>query len=328
MDFRTKLKWDEPSWQLEPSSRITSVGSCFADHMGRKMQDARLDVHVNPFGVLYNPLSIATCCNLMTSVAGVPDRFFFESGGLWHCWLNDSSFSAGTLSECRERVNRVYEEEYRRLRTLDVLFLTLGTNRCYQLKEEGYVVGNCHKQPGVLFEEKSLTVEQTLSALRGCLDAMWKINPGLRVVWTISPYRYLKYGAHGSQLGKAVLLLAVDELCRADSRCSYFPAYEIVLDELRDYRFYAEDMVHPSPVAVSYIWECLSEHCFSPALKTYIKEWEQISKALSHRPLHPESEAYRTFLRQTLLKLEQLNEKYPNLVLSSEYDRLKDLLKS
>lgn len=192
MDFRTKLKWDEPSWQLEPSSRITSVGSCFADHMGRKMQDVRLDVHVNPFGVLYNPLSIATCCNLMTSVAGVPDRFFFESGGLWHCWLNDSSFSAGTLSECRERVNRVYEEEYRRLRTLDVLFLTLGTNRCYQLKEEGYVVGNCHKQPGALFEEKSLTVEQTLSALRGCLDAMWKINPGLRVVWTISPYRYLK----------------------------------------------------------------------------------------------------------------------------------------
>ena len=157
---------------------------------------------------------------------------------------------------------------------------------------------------------------------------MWKINPGLRVVWTIRPYRYLKYGAHGSQLGKAVLLLAVDELCRADSRCSYFPAYEIVLDELRDYRFYAEDMVHPSPVAVSYIWECLSEHCFSPALKTYIKEWEQINKALSHRPLHPESEAYRTFLRQTLLKLEQLNEKYPNLVLSSEYDRLKDLLKS
>lgn len=328
MDFQTKLKWTAPSWLLEPSSKITSVGSCFADHIGRRMEKARLDVHVNPFGVLYNPVSIATCCNLMVSAGQISEHYFFESEGLWHCWLNDSSFSAASPSACRDRLCELYKAENQRLQSLDVLFLTLGTNRCYRLVNEGFVVGNCHKQPGRLFEEQALTVQEVVQTLQESLSAMWKINPSLRIVWTVSPYRYLKYGAHGNQLGKAVLLLAVDELCRWDARCSYFPAYEIVLDELRDYRFYAEDMVHPSAVAVSYIWECLSEHGFSPALKAYIKEWEQIDKALSHRPLHPDSDAYKTFLRQTLLKLEQLNKKYPNLVLSSEYGRLQDLLKS
>lgn len=328
MDFQTKLKWAASSWFLEPSSKITSIGSCFADHIGGRMEKARLDVHVNPFGVLYNPVSIAACCNLMVSAGQISERYFFESEGLWHCWLTDSSFSEASLSACRDRLCELYKAENQRLQSLDVLFLTLGTNRCYRLVNEGFVVGNCHKQPGRLFEEQALTVQEVVQTLQESLSAMWKINPSLRIVWTVSPYRYLKYGAHGNQLGKAVLLLAVDELCRWDARCSYFPAYEIVLDELRDYRFYAEDMVHPSAVAVSYIWECLSEHCFSPALKAYIREWEQIDKALSHRPLHPDSDAYKTFLRQTLLKLEQLNKKYPNLVLSSEYGRLQDLLKS
>ena len=145
-------------------------------------------------------------------------------------------------------------EEAARFRSLKVLFLTLGTNRYYRLNDNGRVVANCHKQPGARFTEEQLDVEGAKEVLGEALEALWQVNPSLQIVFTVSPYRYAKYGFHGSRLGKAVLLLAVDGICRAhEGRCFYFPAYEIVLDELRDYRFYAADMLHPSEVAVEYI---------------------------------------------------------------------------
>ena len=258
----------------------------------------------------------------------MPEDIFFESGGLWHSWLNDSFFSAENREECRARLENVRCEEAARFRSLKVLFLTLGTNRYYRLNDNGRVVANCHKQPGAWFTEGQLDVEGTKAELGEALEALWRVNPSLQIVFTVSPYRYAKYGFHGSRLGKAVLLLAVDELCRAyGGRCFYFPAYEIVLDELRDYRFYAADMLHPSEVAVEYIWERFSEVCFPAETRSFMAEWEAVAKALSHRPLHPESVAYREFLRQTMLKLERLTEKYPNLVRTSAYENLKSLLK-
>lgn len=254
--------------------------------------------------------------------------YFFESGGLWHSWLNDSSFSAENREECRARLENVRREEAARFRSLKVLFLTLGTNRYYRLNENGRVVANCHKQPGARFTEEQLDVEGAKEVLGEALGALWQVNPSLQIVFTVSPYRYAKYGFHGSRLGKAVLLLAVDGICRAhEGRCFYFPAYEIVLDELRDYRFYAADMLHPSEVAVGYIWERFSEVCFPVETRSFMAEWEAVAKALSHRPLHPESAAYRDFLRQTMLKMERLTEKYPKLADTTEYGRLKDLLK-
>lgn len=328
MEFRTKVKWSDPALTLVPQSKVTLMGSCFAVNVGSRMQAAMMDVHVNPFGVLYNPLSIAAVCKAMLSDGTFPDNCFFESDGLWHSWLNDSTFSDETKEECVSHFVRICHEELERLRTSDVLFLTLGTNRCYELKNMGLIVGNCHKQPSAWFEERILTVEEIVESMSSMLKGLWTVNPALKVVWTVSPYRYQKYGLHESQLGKAVLLLAIDQLCRKDDRCSYFPAYEIVLDELRDYRFYNEDMLHPSPVAVSYIWECFCQHYFTPQMHEYVESCEKLSKALSHRPLHPDSESYRQFISKTLLKLEQLKQKYPNLVISSEYLRLKDLIKS
>lgn len=328
MEFRTKVEWPVPVLTLSPQSKVTLIGSCFAVNVGQRMQAAMMDVHVNPFGVLYNPLSIAAVCKVMLDGGILPENRFFESNGMWHCWLNDSSFSDVTKEGCMEHLKQICMDELERLRTTDVLFITLGTNHCYKLKENNLVVGNCHKQPSVLFEEKILTVEEITDEMQVMLHHLWTVNPALNVVWTVSPYRYQKYGLHESQLGKAVLLLAVDQLCRLDGRCSYFPAYEIVLDELRDYRFYNEDMLHPSAVAVSYIWECFCNHYFTPQMHEYIGATEKLSKALSHRPLYPDSASYRQFLCKTLLKLEQLNQKYPNFVISSECLRLKNLIKS
>ncbi len=322
MKFRTIVETGMSGVEILPGDALTLLGSCFADRIGQRMVRSGLDAHANPFGVLYNPLSVAAWCKAMAGGEPLPEEVFFESGGLWHSWLNDSSFSAASREECRARVEDVRREEAARIGALKVLFLTLGTNRYYRLNDGGRVVGNCHKQPAARFTEGRSGVEETEAALGEALEAVWQVNPSLQVVFTVSPHRYAKYGFHGSRLGKAVLLLAVDGLCRAhEGRCFYFPAYEIVLDELRDYRFYAADMLHPSDVAAEYVWERLCEACFPEETLRFMAEWEAVDKALSHRPLHPESEAYRDFLRQTLSKMERLARENP------AYERLKGLLK-
>ena len=179
-----------------------------------------------------------------------------------------------------------------------------------------------------MFDRQLLTVGEIVAEWKGLLLSLWEQNPELKILFTVSPIRHWKDGAHGNQLSKATLLLAIDALQKEfPEHTAYFPAYEIVLDELRDYRFYAADMLHPSEVAVEYIWERFSEVCFPAETRSFMAEWEAVAKALSHRPLHPESAAYRDFLRQTMLKMERLTEKYPKLADTTEYGRLKDLLK-
>lgn len=310
-----------------PHTKVDMIGSCFAGNVGGRMFGAGFDVRVNPYGVLYNPLSIATMCRTMVSGDLPAGDCFFESGGLWHSWLNDGSFSSGERKEAESLLMAAVHGGAERLGQLDLLCITLGTNRYYQL-DNGLVVGNCHKQPSSLFTECRLTVEETVETLESMLDDLWAIRPSLHVLFTVSPYRYAKYGFHESQSGKAVLLLAVDEVCRNHhGLCFYFPAYEIVLDELRDYRFYAEDMLHPSQLAVDYIWERFTQACFTEEARGFAEEGESISRALAHRPLHPDSPTYRNFLRKTMLKIEHFNEKYRNFAFSTEHGRLKSLLK-
>ncbi len=194
-----------------------------------------------------------------------------------------------------------------------VALFTLGTNHVYRLKETGEIVDNCLKRPQRLFQEEELSVETCLDYLQRAVDILAARNPEVQVVVTVSPIRYAKYGYHGSQLSKATLLLAADRLVKANDRCSYFPAYEIVNDELRDYRFYREDMLHPSSQAVEYIWQRFSEVYFSEAAKRFLAEWRPIKEALGHKPFHPEAEAYKAFMERTRQKMEELKQRYPLL---------------
>lgn len=191
-------------------------------------------------------------------------------------------------------------------------FLTLGTNHVYRLKETGEIVDNCRKRPQKLFSEEQLGVEESYTFLQDAVGKLRRLNPEIRVIVTVSPVRYAKYGFHGSQLSKAVLLLAADKLTNAIHNCAYFPAYEIVQDELRDYRFYNSDMLHPSQQAVEYIWEQFSEAYLSPGAKDFIREWHPIKTALAHRPFNPTSEEYKTFMEQTRQKAAQLAQRYPS----------------
>lgn len=196
----------------------------------------------------------------------------------------------------------------------EVAVLTLGTNHVYILKETGEIVDNCRKRPQRLFREELLTVDGCLGYLSRAVDTLLSRNPDVRVVVTVSPIRYAKYGFHGSALSKAVLLLAADKLAAAyPDVVEYFPAYEIVNDELRDYRFYAEDMLHPSQQAVAYIWERFAEAFFSEDTWRFLEEWRPIKEALAHRPFRPDSDEYKEFLAATMRKAELLARKYPDM---------------
>mgnify|MGYP001645722671 FL=1 len=269
MEFRTIVNIPRPTFELEPCERILFVGSCFADNIGKRFEEEKFRAMVNPFGVMYNPVSV--------------------------------------LHTVKKVANH----------TFDTAVFTLGTNHVYVERATGEIVDNCQKRPQREFEEHELTVEECADALHEAITLLRQANPKVNVIITISPIRYAKYGYHGSQLSKAVLLLATDKVIKEEGeRVYYFPAYEIVNDELRDYRFYKADMLHPNEQAVEYIWEQLVATCFSAEAKQFLEEWRPIKEALAHRPFNPEAAAYQDFIKKTKEKAKMLELKYPNIELN------------
>ena len=202
-------------------------------------------------------------------------------------------------------------------RAFDTAVFTLGTNHVYVERATGEIVDNCQKRPQREFEERELTIKECAEALHEAISLLRQANPKVNVILTVSPIRYAKYGYHGSQLSKAVLLLATDKVVKENGdKVYYFPAYEIVNDELRDYRFYKADMLHPNEQAVDYIWEQLVATCFSAETKEFLREWQPIKEALAHRPFNPEAAAYQDFIKKTMEKAKMLKLKYPNIELN------------
>ena len=274
MDFRTVVDVPSPDFRIGPCESLLFVGSCFADAIGQRFLEEKFKAIVNPYGVMYNPASILhTVQKLVTDAAD--------------------------------------------LKSVKTTFLTLGTNHVYRLKETGEIVDNCQKRPQSLFQEEELSVDECADYLQQTVDLLHTQNPEMHIVLTVSPIRYRKYGYHGSQLSKAILLLAVDKVISLHSplttlHLNYFPAYEIVNDELRDYRFYQADMLHPSDQAVTYIWERLSDTYLSDEAKSFLKEWAPLKAVLNHKPFNPESEEYQALIDKTMLKVCELQKKYPN----------------
>ena len=234
--------------------------------------------------------------------------------GLPVCALEDRPEFAGQLRQAGADA----------LRTADRIVLTFGTAWVYKLKSSGKVVSNCHRLPEKMFDRQLLTVGEIVAEWKSLLLSLWKQNPELKILFTVSPIRHWKDGAHGNQLSKATLLLAIDALQKEfPEHTAYFPAYEIMMDELREYRFYADDMLHPSTTAIEYIWERFTGSMLSPDSLSILKEWKDIQKAINHKPFQPESEAYKRFISQTLLKMERLNEKFPYFDMTNEVEMIK-----
>jgi len=310
--FRTPVEVNPPLRPIGVGDASVFLGSCFAEHIGTCFADRRLRVLVNPLGVMYNPFSLA---RILNTTSADENRDFVSHQGMWHTWLGDSSLSRLSMDECKRATNEALTCFHEALSKADNLFLTLGTSHYYIYNKVGYeVVANCHRLPSADFTEAELKVDEIVASLDEALLAWHGKNPRLQVIFTVSPYRYRKYGFHESQLSKSRLLLAVEALQnRHPEWISYFPAYEIVLDELRDYRFYAEDMLHPSEQAVQYIWQRFCEAWMTEDTKTYLSKWEPLRLALQHRPLHPEDPAFADFQESIQTQVDALQRDYPKL---------------
>ena len=327
MNFRTQVELPERETEIRHSERIMLFGSCFAENIGNLLKENKFRCDVNPFGVLYNPLSIANALNQILEGKEYEEEDLFFSGGLWHSWMHHSDFSAPSQEEALALMNFRLAKAKENLAKADWLVMTWGTAYVYIHQEMQKVVGNCHKQPDKTFRRLMLNAEAFVEECRGVLKKCREVNPNLKVLFTVSPIRHAKDGMHGNQLSKATLLLAIDEICRTCPNCFYFPSYEIIMDELRDYRFYADDMIHLSSKSVEYIWECFSRCYFSKETQAVMKEWMEIKKAIDHKPFRPDSDAYRAFLSQIVLKIMQMKEKFPYLEVQKEIELCESRLK-
>lgn len=317
MKFSTPVELPERTVQLTPRSRVMLIGSCFTEHIGRHLSEClpASQLMLNPNGILYNPASI---CDALERLIAYPaddlDTLAFETAdGWWHHWHFSTLFAAPSLLELKARLHDEQEKAHRVFRKLDVLLITLSTDHAYRLKEgpgKGLTVANCHKQPARIFDEAVLDFDGLCQRGDALLNRLKKSHPDLQIVFTLSPYRYAKYGMHENALSKARLLLWTDYLCQNHRQVSYFPAYEIITDELRDYRYYEPDMLHPTAQAADYVWERFCEWAFTPELKAYARERQALMRDLNHRPLHPDSAEYLRFRKKVEERRKLFEEKW------------------
>lgn len=313
MQLQTKISLSKPVFSFSYPDRIILLGSCFAENIGERLQENKFNVDINPFGTLYNPASVASAIRALIRPEQYTREDLFENEGAYHSFAHHSRFSSLSDAEALDNMNSRLEKGADELRQANRLVITLGSAYVYRLKSNDRIVANCHKLPEKMFRREMLNVEDIVTEWKELLYSLWEHNSKIKILFTVSPIRHWKDGAHGNQLSKATLLLAVSRLQEIfPEQIDYFPAYEIMMDELRDYRFYANDMLHPSPLAIDYIWERFTENNLSDEARTILKEWKEIIKALNHKPFQPESDAYKRFINQTLLKKEQLQRKFPN----------------
>lgn len=292
------------SWKIGYDDQILLMGSCFADSMCAKLHEHYFRVEGNPFGVLYNPASIAMAIEMARKSQTIEDKDLVEHGGLWHSMAHHGVFSDIDMAVVLDKCNGSIVALRQALENATVITITFGTAWVYEYA--GKVVGNCHKLPANQFVRRRMTVEEIVATWQPLVEAM----PDKKWLFTVSPIRHVKDGLHENHINKGILLQAVEQLTK-QSGCSYFPAYEIMLDELRDYRYYAEDMVHPSSMAVEYIWQRLVETYMTADTQAEMKTLHQLWRDEHHRFIHPDSMEAKRFLERLGQKKHELQEDYP-----------------
>ncbi len=321
--FRTEVEANELKKKIEYDSKVMFLGSCFATNIGEKFKSVRLNANVNPYGVIYNPISVA---NTLESI--INKREFSEDdlnfkGEHWHSFYHHSTFSDRDKGKCLQKINETNLKAYNYLKSCEYIFITFGTAWVYQWIQNDQIVSNCHKYPSKEFNRFILNVEEIVSVYKKIFAELLVFNPNIKIVFTVSPVRHWKDGAHGNQISKSTLLLAIESMVDQFESCNYFPAYELVLDDLRDYRFYDPDMIHPNSVAIEYIWRKLKRCIFSGKTLEYIKEMYKLVKAIGHRPYDSASESYQSFLKNQIEKIGYLENKYPSVDFNSDLNFFK-----
>ncbi|MGM9508895.1 GSCFA domain-containing protein [Larkinella sp. GY13] len=309
MDFRTELSPEKLPVLIRPDARVVTIGSCFADVLGRQLTDNKVAVRSNPFGTLFNPVSIAKLLLASLQSAGPDPDLYVERDGLWFHYDFHSSFWDRSRDELHGRLTDLLTQTGEALRTADWLVLTLGTTTVYRHLETGKVVANCQKMPGFLFEKYLYAYEHVQQTLTDLVKKLKRANPGLQILLTVSPVRHTKDTLPLNQASKSILRAVSHELTVWNDQVHYFPAYEIMMDDLRDYRFYEADLIHPNAVAETYIFEKFAECAFDDELRSFITEWQTLRKSMAHRPFHEGTESHRRFLEKLLQQLDAVSKK-------------------
>ncbi len=316
--YRTIIHPEPSPNKIGYHTSVLFMGSCFTENIGNIMTELKFPVIVNPFGVMYNPVSVQKGLEILIDQVEFKENdlgFFNEQ---WFSFYHDTEFSDIDQKKCLDKINNSVKTASRQLRNAEYLVVTFGTSWVYRYLKSGNIVSNCHKIPAKEFERLKIGTENIFVEWADLINQLHELNKNLKIIFTVSPVRHWKDGAIQNQLSKSTLILAIHLLKERYKNVEYFPAYEIMMDDLRDYRFYADDMLHPSKVAIDYIWEQVVQTYFEKETVNISKEVEKILMAKNHRPLNQDTLSHKKFIENQIRLIEDLEKKYPLLDFSKD----------
>ena len=311
LQTRVDIKKGEPL--IDYHSNLILLGSCFAENIGDKLSYYKFRSSVNPFGILFHAKAIETFLFMATQQEEYAEEDIFFYNEQWHSFDAHSSLSSPDKLELLFNLNNGLINAYQRLKSATHIIITLGTSWVYRLKQLDMIVANCHKVPQKEFDKSLLSVDDNLKSLQNSVALLKSVNPKVKIIFTVSPVRHIKDGSVENTVSKSNLLSAVYNITKSHEDLDYFPSYEIMMDELRDYRFYKEDMIHPSSLAVDYIWQKFKDSWISEASEQMMKNIEDIQKGMAHKPFNPDSEAHKSFLQKLEVKKQDISANYPHI---------------
>lgn len=309
--------------KISHKEALLMLGSCFSEHIGRRLNDLKFNLHSNPFGIVFNPESIRVMLDRMIEKKQFTDKDVFEKDGQWFCFEAHSSISESTKASLIKQLNTLVDDWSRKLKTTDFLVITLGSAFAYEHREQKHIVANCHKLPQALFNKVLIEPQYIIDSYKLLIEKLKQFNPSLNILFTVSPVKHLRDGVEENSLSKAILLQAVHRLVKTYDHCFYFPAYELVTEDLRDYRFYKEDMAHPNEQAIDYVWQKFTGVYFSEETSLLCEQLEQVFQAMKHRLFNESSETAINFKKKFYDKCLLFQSHYPFLDLSAELNYFK-----
>lgn len=328
MKFRTVIQSPDLHPKVQYGDQIVLLGSCFAAEMATRLNDRKMLVYNNPVGILYNPMSILQVFEMLDDHGEIIEQSLIQQGGIWHSFLHHGQFSHHDILVVKERIKKAHKAILNGLSNAKWLVLTFGTAFTYRHLEKDMIVGNCHKIPSKLFIRERQPVKQCVMAIEKTIQIARSINPNLAVLCTVSPIRHQRDGMIENQRSKATLLLAVDDLCRHLENVHYFPAYEIMMDDLRDYRFYAKDLIHPNEVGIDYIWQLFSDAIIDDESREWMTRIEKLNLARQHRQIHTQIPEVHSFAKSQLDKISCLSNALPMISFEEDEVYFRSLLRT
>jgi len=306
MKWVLPFDWKAPVTGIHPKDSLFLMGSCFAENMANKLSEDRFDICQNPFGIIYNPASMANAFQICQNHQKLSEENLFYYNEQWHSELHHTHFSGTNKQDVLAKINTQITASFQLISQSNWIFLTFGTAKVYVSKNSGNIAGNCHKRPSKDFETRTLSVQEIVEAWSTIIHQ----NADKHFYFSVSPVRYVREGLVASNHSKAILRMAIMQLTETFPNAHYFPAYELVVDVLRDYRFYAKDLVHPNEQAIDFVYDFFKKHLLSPNANQFVEEWSKIQSMMHHKSLNPNSEAWKSFETKRNADLEEFEKRW------------------